>query len=680
MKKILIISAILLTGVSLLSFVLNSNQAEALSSACQSMLDNAKYGVHTETNRYGQDYQKDYGSRSEAQARVRKSPAWGRANCNTQEVNSGSSGGSGSSGVDANGNFIGSGGSAGTFTGLADQGCGRYVKGSFVWKPMSETTHKLVVLIPNAYTGHTNRSSNRIVTEGGRTVESGNVVPFSGNNDNREHYRFSKSGPEYPKNIYFEIGLKNGGTARWRIENDYTINGGRGCQEAPYEPMEIYLSRLAESNQARVDATVNNVNNNLNTVLTNSGVNSGNVCGVATNSYYANFPPNSDLCSFGVASGMSRIGAKILATQGVSAQAQSNFSQYASINYQPSGVHKWFCLSSDVNSLNAQQLSSQLDSSRFCRTLTQTEAQIDPNQLQSDIPIEYTYYNNIYDLSGYLVIPECYSYDVDLNNTSGNNFDLNITLTRQSGVSCNVIDTYEFEEDINYSGNINLNAYINGNAVTVSLFDRTVPAGGNDNESSTNNTNNTNNSVYYGNDYNYDSSGNVYAYVQSNTTATDDEADIPLILNLLVSLGVIPKENISQLEAMFNINITASSPSNTTAATQTQPTTVVTTNSGAISTTNISLLGSRNTNGTSTTFSGFNRDLTVGSQGADVKALQEYLNANGYTIATSGVGSPGNETTYFGPATQSALARFQQANGISPASGYFGPLTRQAVE
>jgi len=75
----------------------------------------------------------------------------------------------------------------------------------------------------------------------------------------------------------------------------------------------------------------------------------------------------------------------------------------------------------------------------------------------------------------------------------------------------------------------------------------------------------------------------------------------------------------------------------------------------------------------------FTRDLTVGSKGDDVKTLQQWLNANGYTVATSGAGSAGNETTYFGPATKAALAKYQAAKGVTPAAGYFGPKTRAAL-
>ncbi len=78
---------------------------------------------------------------------------------------------------------------------------------------------------------------------------------------------------------------------------------------------------------------------------------------------------------------------------------------------------------------------------------------------------------------------------------------------------------------------------------------------------------------------------------------------------------------------------------------------------------------------TSGTYS-FTRDLTVGSTGDDVKELQKYLNSAGYAIAASGAGSMGNESTYFGSLTKLAVAKWQAANALSPAVGYFGSLSR----
>ncbi len=75
----------------------------------------------------------------------------------------------------------------------------------------------------------------------------------------------------------------------------------------------------------------------------------------------------------------------------------------------------------------------------------------------------------------------------------------------------------------------------------------------------------------------------------------------------------------------------------------------------------------------------FTRDLTVASTGDDVKALQKFLNSQGFPVSASGAGSPGSESTYFGSKTQAALGKYQAAKGISPAAGYFGPKTRAYV-
>ncbi len=75
----------------------------------------------------------------------------------------------------------------------------------------------------------------------------------------------------------------------------------------------------------------------------------------------------------------------------------------------------------------------------------------------------------------------------------------------------------------------------------------------------------------------------------------------------------------------------------------------------------------------------FTRDLKIGSTGEDVKELQKFLNKKGFTVALSGPGSLGNESTTFGPRTKAALIKFQQANAISPSMGYFGIKTRNTV-
>lgn len=75
----------------------------------------------------------------------------------------------------------------------------------------------------------------------------------------------------------------------------------------------------------------------------------------------------------------------------------------------------------------------------------------------------------------------------------------------------------------------------------------------------------------------------------------------------------------------------------------------------------------------------FTQTLKLGSNNTEVAQLQAYLNSHGFPVASVGAGSIGNEVTTFGPKTVTALSKFQKANKIAPAIGYFGPLTRSFV-
>ncbi len=83
----------------------------------------------------------------------------------------------------------------------------------------------------------------------------------------------------------------------------------------------------------------------------------------------------------------------------------------------------------------------------------------------------------------------------------------------------------------------------------------------------------------------------------------------------------------------------------------------------------------------------FTRNLGVGSVGADVKALQQFLNSQGFIVYPTGSGSPGKETMYFGSGTALALAKFQEKysstiltpNGLNKGTGFFGPATIKKV-
>lgn len=67
----------------------------------------------------------------------------------------------------------------------------------------------------------------------------------------------------------------------------------------------------------------------------------------------------------------------------------------------------------------------------------------------------------------------------------------------------------------------------------------------------------------------------------------------------------------------------------------------------------------------------FTRSLTTGATGSDVTCLQQALIAAGYSI-------PAGATGYFGGQTVAAVSAWQKAAGVSPAAGYFGPISRSA--
>lgn len=66
----------------------------------------------------------------------------------------------------------------------------------------------------------------------------------------------------------------------------------------------------------------------------------------------------------------------------------------------------------------------------------------------------------------------------------------------------------------------------------------------------------------------------------------------------------------------------------------------------------------------------FTRALTVGVRGDDVKCLQQYLTGTGHYSYSGGA------TGFFGGITRAAVAAWQAANGVSPAAGYFGSISR----
>lgn len=81
------------------------------------------------------------------------------------------------------------------------------------------------------------------------------------------------------------------------------------------------------------------------------------------------------------------------------------------------------------------------------------------------------------------------------------------------------------------------------------------------------------------------------------------------------------------------------------------------------------------------------QDMGHGHSGEDVRELQKLLNDKGYTVAEEGPGSPGEETDFYGPATEQAVADFQESYSeeileplnLEEGTGFLGEMTREKI-
>lgn len=111
--------------------------------------------------------------------------------------------------------------------------------------------------------------------------------------------------------------------------------------------------------------------------------------------------------------------------------------------------------------------------------------------------------------------------------------------------------------------------------------------------------------------------------------STKSSIDLSVIIEVLISLNLIPEDKIAVARRLVNQS-------------------------------------------TSTSEFIFTRDLEINMEGNDVRELQQYLIGAGYSI-------PAGPSNFFGPQTEAALIQFQIDNNISPAIGYFGAVTRSKI-
>lgn len=74
----------------------------------------------------------------------------------------------------------------------------------------------------------------------------------------------------------------------------------------------------------------------------------------------------------------------------------------------------------------------------------------------------------------------------------------------------------------------------------------------------------------------------------------------------------------------------------------------------------------------------FTKNLKYLTIDNEVKELQKFLNTHGYILSTTGAGSLGFETNFFGSKTKSAVVKFQVANSLV-GDAIVGPLTRGKI-
>lgn len=91
--------------------------------------------------------------------------------------------------------------------------------GGFLWKPISESSGTLMVILPPQYTGGI--GTVFVASRDGTVLEVGNFVGIY--NGGRAHYRFSSPGSAYGSSVYAVADLADGITTHhWYVPNGGT--------------------------------------------------------------------------------------------------------------------------------------------------------------------------------------------------------------------------------------------------------------------------------------------------------------------------------------------------------------------------------------------------------------------------------------------------------------------------
>jgi hypothetical protein len=93
----------------------------------------------------------------------------------------------------------------------------------FLWKPVSDSTGKLAILLPPSFTGRVSGVS--VLSPEGRLIESGRDGGVG--NGGREHFRFSRAGSEFPSGSIVAIRMLSGEVERIRIDRPGSRIEGR---------------------------------------------------------------------------------------------------------------------------------------------------------------------------------------------------------------------------------------------------------------------------------------------------------------------------------------------------------------------------------------------------------------------------------------------------------------------